>query len=323
MKALTLALAASTLVCAIALVWTLSAPTPPDPRLAQMESDLKAARETIAQLRKDLANRPVASAPAPRLTALNNASSNLNVAPPAPAAATPAGSTGAGALREMIKNPAMRDLLGQQAAVQIETGYARLFAQLQLTDEERAHFKNLLAERAKLEADTGLRMLDSNLSPQQRQQIIAEAERNKKAYDETIRKFLNNDADWNAFQTYEVTRPERTQYETFGRSLFTASGEPLSAQQEDQMIQVMAQARQNPSPEHAQLMKTLSNPVGMTDANLNAFVESQRVQNARAVEQASAFLSPAQLKAFQNYQEQSLQIMKQSIETGRAFLNPR
>lgn len=307
MKPLTIVLAVSTFVCVIALAWVLGTPNPPDPRVAKMESELKEARDTIAQLRRDLANKPVASTSGSLRAGSLNLSPAVASAPGADAPAASAGGTAA-AMREMLKNPAMRDLLSQQQAVQIEIGYARLFEHLQLNDEEKANFKMLLTERAKIEADLGLKLLDAGLTPQQRQQFLADAEKNKTAFDETIRKFLNDDKDWNSFQSYEAVRPERTQYETMGRSAFNASGEPLSVQQEDQLIQLLAQVRQSPPPEQAALLKSMTNPSQMNEANLQTFLEYQRAANTRAQQQAAAFLSPVQLRAFQNYQNQMLEM---------------
>lgn len=318
MKPLTIALAASTLACVLALAWVLGTPAPSDPRVAKLESELKEARDMISQLRRDLANKPVASLPSttsPDTSSLSASRLQLG-APAAPAAPQ----TTSGALREMLKNPAMRDLLGQQQAVQIETSYARLIEQLQLNDEEKAHFKKLLTERAKLEADLGLKLLDSNMTPQQRQQLLAEAEKNKVAYDETIRKFMNNDADWNSFQSYEATRPERMQFETMGRSMFSATGDPLNAQQEDQLIQLLAQTRQNPTPEQAALMKNMTNPAQMSEANLQTYLEYQRATNARALQQAAGFLSQPQLKALQNYQEQQMNLIKNGYQMGSMLM---
>lgn len=314
MKALTIALAVTNIASIIALAWILGTPAPDDPRLARLETDLKEARQTISQLRRDLANRPVSSAPAPTPTA------SPKIATETPAATAPTQGGAAGALREMMKNPAMRDLLGQQQAAQIETGYARLFEYLKLNDEEKAHFKKLLTERAKIEADLGLKMLDPNLTPQQRQQLLAEADKNKRAFDETIRGFLNNDADWNNFQSFEATRPERTQFETMGRGLFAATGEPLNGQQEDQLIQLMAQIRQNPSPEQAALAKNMQNSGAMNDANLKSYLDFQRASNARALEQAASFMSQPQLKALQTYQEQLLSSLESGYRMGSLLM---
>ncbi len=318
MKPLTIALAASTVAAVLALAWVLGTPAAADPRVTKLESELKEARDLVAQLRRDLANKPVAPLPPTGSSTSGLSASRLQLGAPTTEAPTP--TTTSGALREMLKNPAMRDLLGQQQAVQIETSYARLIEGLQMNDEEKAHFKKLLTERAKLEADLGLKLLDSNMTPQQRQQLLAEAEKNKVAYDETIRKFLNNDGDWNTFQTYEATRPERVQFETMGRSMFSATGEPLNAQQEDQLIQLMAQNRQNPSPEQAALMKNMTNPAQMNEANMQTYLEYQRASNARSLQQAAGFLSQAQLKALQNYQEQQMNLIKNGYQMGSMLM---
>jgi DNA replication protein DnaD len=318
MKVLTIALALTNIVSIIALAWVLGTPAPDDPRIGRLEADLKEARQTISQLRRDLANRSVSPAPSP------TSKSSAKIALETPAANPPSAQGGtAGALREMMKNPAMRDLLGQQQAAQIETGYARLFEYLKLNDEEKAHFKKLLTERAKVEADLALKMLDPNLTPQQRQQLLAEAEKNKNAFDQTIRGFLNNDADWNNFQSFEATRPERTQFETMGRSLFAATGEPLTGQQEDQLIQLMAQIRQNPSPEQAALAKSMQSSGSMNETNLQSYLEFQKTSNARALEQAAGFLSPSQLRALQSYQQQLLGNLESGYRMGSLLMQSK
>lgn len=318
MKPLTIVLAASTFLSVIALAWVLGTPTPSDPRVTKLEAELKEARDLISQLRRDLANKPVASASAPGAGTTGLSASRLQLGTPTEPEAAP--TTTGGALREMLKSPAMRDLLGQQQAALVETSYSRLIEHLQLNDEEKAHFKKLLTERAKIEADLGLKLLDTNLTPQQRQQLLVDAEKNKGAFDETIRKFLNNDGDWNTFQNYEVTRPERVQYETMGRSIFSAAGEPLSAQQEDQFIQLMAKVRQSPSPEQAALMKNMTNPAQMTEANLQTFLQYQQASNERALQEAASFLSPTQLKGMKNLQDQQTSQIKNGYQMGSMLM---
>jgi hypothetical protein len=65
MKAITLSLALFSISCLIALAWILGTPAPTDPRVARLETDLKEARQTISQLRRELAEKP---APAPART---------------------------------------------------------------------------------------------------------------------------------------------------------------------------------------------------------------------------------------------------------------
>lgn len=320
MKALTIALAASLFASIVALAWVLATPPPPDPRVARLEADLKEARQTISQLRRDLANRPVTPPPTPSRVG-GGASPDIAGLPAAgPGTPTATSGTGpAGSLQDMMKNPAMRDLLMQQQAVQIETSYARLFEYLQLSDEEKAHFKKLLVERGKLETELGLKMLDPNVTPEQRQKLIAEAEKNKAAYDQTIKGFLNNDSDWSTFQRWEGTKPERTSFESMGRSLFNASGEPLSTQQEDQLITLMAQVRQSPTPEQAALSRMIQDPSQLNDTNFQKMLDYQKSTNQRTLQEAAAFLSPAQLKPLQTYQDQLLETFKTSWQMSSMF----
>jgi hypothetical protein len=320
MKALTIALAASLLASIVALAWVLATPPPPDPRVARLEADLKEARQTISQLRRDLANRPVTPPPAPSRVGGGVPPDMAGATAGSPGTPAAASGTGpAGSLQDMMKNPAMRDLLMQQQAVQIETSYARLFEYLQLSDEEKAHFKKLLVERGKLETELGLKMLDPNVTPEQRQKLIAEAEKNKAAYDQTIKGFLNNDSDWSTFQRWEGTKPERTSFESMGRSLFNASGEPLSTQQEDQLITLMAQVRQSPTPEQAALSRMIQDPSQLNEANFQKMLDYQKATNQRTLQEAAAFLSPAQLKPLQTYHDQLIETFKTSWQLGSMF----
>lgn len=315
MKPLIVLLSATTLGCVIALAWILGTPAPVDPRVASLEADLKEARQTIAQLRKELAAKPVASTPASApATPVAQAAGSLAEAP----AAAP--STGPAALREVLKDPAMRELLSRQQAMQVETSYAGLIEYLKLNDEEKAHFKKLLTDKARLEADQGLKLLDPKITPAEREKIITETEKAKKAFDDTIRAFLNDENDWSTFQNWENTRPERMQFEAMGRSLFNSSGEPLNAQQEDQLIQLMAQSRQSPSPEQKAMLQNLKNPSQMNDGNIKTYLEYQRVTNEATLRQAAGFLSEGQMKSLKNYLDQQLNAAETGFRMGSMLM---
>lgn len=318
MKALTVSLALLSIGCIVALAWVLGTPAPIDPRVAKLETELKEARQTIAQLRRDLADRSTAL-PSPSVAARGSAGVPLSEdsakAPAAGGAFSPfqaSGGKGSTALRDMLKNPAMRAMMEQQQAVQIETSYARLFDQLQLTDEEKAHFKKLLTDRQKAETDLGLKLLDPNLTPAQREQIMAQAEKNKKTYDDAIKTFMNNDSDWGTFQNWEDTKPERTLYDTMGRSLFASSSEPLTPQQEQILLNTMTQVRKTPTPEQAAISKAMQNPTQLNERNLEQMLQMTDQNNKRILEQAATTLTPGQLKTLENYLKQC----REMTETG-------
>lgn len=326
MKALTVSLALLSIGCIVALAWVLGTPAPIDPRVARLEADLKEARQTIAQLRRDLADRPTAL-PSPSVAARGSAGVPLSEdsanAPAAGGAFSPfqaGGGKGSAALRDMLKNPGMRAMMEQQQAVQIETSYARLFDQLQLTDEEKTHFKKLLTDRQKAETDLGLKLLDPNLTPEERKQILAQAEKNKKTYDDAIKTFMNNDSDWGTFQNWEDTKPERTLYDTMGRSLFASSSEPLTQQQEQILLNTMTQVRKSPTPEQLAISQAMRDPTQMNKSNIEQMLKMTGENNKRILEQSATTLTPGQLKTLETYLEQSLKMTKTGLEFSNTML---
>jgi hypothetical protein len=318
MKVITISLALLCISCIIALAWVLGTPAPVDPRMARLEADLKEARQTITQLRRELAEKAALPAPTASASPKIDIASADGSAPNGSPTATPLGGQ-AGALREMLKNPAMRAMMEQQQAMQVEASYARLMDQLQLTDEEKTHFKKLLVDKQKLETELGMKMLDPNLSPEERKQIVAQAEKNKKTYDDAIKTFLNNDGDWNTFQAYEDTKPERSSYDTMGRTLFASSSEPLTQQQEQILMNTMVQVRKSPTPEQAALSKSLQDPSQINTANITRLLEMMKQNNQRILEQSAANMTPGQLKILEQYLAQNLRNTETGLKMGSIF----
>ncbi len=316
MKAIIFSLALFSISCLIALAWILGTPAQIDPRLARLEADLKEARQTISQLRRELAEKP-APAPArtitsaPSIEAPSAAGSPVNGSP----TATPVGGQ-AGALREMLKNPAMKAMMEQQQAMQVDASYARLMEQLQLSDEEKAHFKKLLVDKQKVETDLGMKMLDPNLSPEQRKQIAVQAVQNKKTYDDAIKTFLNNESDWNNFEAYEDAKPERISFDAMGRTLFASSSEPLTQQQEQILINTMTQVRKSPTQDQLELSKSLQDPSQINAANITRLLEMMRQNNQRILEQSATNMTQGQLKTLEQYLSQNLKNTETGLKMG-------
>jgi len=319
MKPITVTLALVCVACIVALSWILATPAPPDPRMAVLEAELKEARQTVLDLKQELSSRP----PPPVPTALANAKvpqPGTDVADALSGKASASAADKGGGLREMLNNPGMRAMMEQQQAIQVEMSYARLFEFLQLSPEEKEHFKKLLTERQKAEMDLGLKMMDPKLTPDQRKQLTAQYEKQKQAFDATIKGFLNDDNDWKTFQHWEDTKPERTQYDMMGRSLFSASSEPLSQQQEQQLVDLMTEVRKTPGSS-----ANIGAQTGMDPTRITAdMIERQMKQyedNAQVVSQrAAAFLSPVQMQTLKSYHEQLKTLSRSSIEMSQRLM---
>lgn len=303
-----------TLASVAAMAWVLGTPAPPDPRVQKLEVELKEAKKTIASLRRELEKREQSLPPPQPL------SRSLSE-PSAPAlAAAPTGQPG---LKDMLTDPKMRAVMEKQQSMQIDMAYARLIQHLGLNDQEKEHFKKLLTGRQKTMMDTSLKLMDPNLTPEQRNSLAQEVDQQKKAFDDTIKAFLNNEEDWRTFQQWEATLPERQQFDMVGRSLFSTSGEPLDATQEQQLIQLMASVRTTPGQGGNLIGKTNMDPSKLTPEFVNQMVGQLEV-NARIVEERAAqFLSPAQLQALSAYHKQTIEMSKSGIEMSRMLMQEK
>lgn len=309
------------------LAWFIARPA--DPRLVRAENELQKAREEIVQLKADMARQQVQAKVAATLPSAPTSASApggasgmqaLSKSAPATAAAADANAKSGGALREMFKSPAMKAMMEQQQAMQVDRGYSRLMAFLNLDETEKEHFKKLLVEREKAQMDLGLKMLDDNLTPEQRKQVTTQLEQQKKTFDDAIKTFLNDENDWKTFQGWEDTKPERTQLDTMGRSLFDAASAPLSAQQEEQLVNLMVQVRKEPS--NLPKMNDPKNfdPQNMTEEMFQKQLQQMEQKARRVEEEAAKFLTPAQLQALASMNKQMRDLSRVGWETTRIMM---
>lgn len=306
-------LGAVSIVSTGAVAWLLATPPSVDPRVIKLESDLKEARQTIAQLKADLAKEST------RRTANITPGGNLNLSQTTNATLATAAPDKQN-LSQLYSTPAMRAVIDQQQAAQIEVGYAQLFEQLRLTPEERANLKDLLTARQKMTTDFSLQLMDPNMTPEKRQELIAELKRQRSVYESSIKEFLNNDTDWDNFAHWENTQPERTQFNTVGRGLFEASAEPLSQDQEQQLIDLMAQVRMSPSSVGGLNDQTGTDPNRLTDEVIAKQLQQIESNNRIVAERAQAFLTPAQQLTLQSYLSQTQTMAKSGIEMSKMIL---
>jgi hypothetical protein len=319
---LTLAVIVSISACG-ALAWLLAKPdlTP------QLKSEVQALRLENTRLKQELeqakrtaaapVQTPVAVATGPG-SAANEVAKDLA----AGAAAAPKRAGGAAAnLREMMSDPGMRAVMEQQQALQIDAGYGRLMTQLGLNDEERAHFKKLLLDREKTQMDGALKLLDPNLSAQERQKLSQDMQARKDAYDDVIKQFLNDAGDFQTFKHWEDTQPERVQFDMMGRPLFSSGSEPLSPVQEQQLIDLMAQVRKSPGAPTDISNPATTNPAQMTPEGIENYIRQLETMHQNVQVQAQGILTPGQLKILGNYLEQTRNMTATGLKMSQLMMN--
>ena len=292
--------------------WMLARPNPLLEEVGELRRELKMAKNEIARLKEAQTTQKVGVA-ATGLTPLS---------PTTPADDHPAPANGPGPnLRKMLEMPAMKEMLKAQNLAQIDMFYGRLFDLFELNPEEKENFKQLLAVRLGAQTELGLKLTDTSLTPEQRQQITDEFQASKAHSDEQIRTFLNFDDDYQTFEHWEDTQPERMGFEMMGgRGHFETAGEPLAADQEEQLIDIMAQVRKAPSQ-----LPDLSQPQNLTPDSITAEQIALQMQkfdrDATLVSQRSAaILSPAQLQALKKFQEQMRAMSEMGLKMSQTIL---
>ena len=286
--------------------WLLARPDPSAKRVAALEVSLKNAEAEVARLKEELAKKPVATLPT---TGPAKGSAGQTAA--APGVDAPAATPGQGAqpsagdrMRNMFKDPGMRALVEQQQLAQIEMLYGRLFDQLGLTPEEKTNFKNLLGARTKAQMDLGLQLMDASLTPAKRKELAEGYKAYQAESDKAIEAFLNNKEDFTLFKRWEGTAGERTKLDMAGRSQFAAINQPLTPQQEEQLIDAMIIARQE-TPGMVNTQDPTAMDVNrMDDSFVDQQMKAMEAADAVALERARAFLTPEQLQAFAKMNEQ-------------------
>lgn len=214
----------------------------------------------------------------------------------------------------MMTNDAMKGMIRAQAKMQLDHQYGRLFAYLNKSPETIEALKNLLMDRQMALMDNGLAFMNGNLSAEERKQKADELKATKEGFDSKIAALLGAD-DYDAFKQYEDTQPERMQVEMAKMSI-SGSGEPLTEQQEYDLVNAMHQARTNSA-----TMSALMNPNAAPDPaqfsgeGMKKMVESMDQMQKAYAAAAQKILTPAQYAAYEKHQEQQ----KQMNEIGLKF----
>lgn len=207
------------------------------------------------------------------------------------------------AMAEMMKNPAMREMIKQQQIAQLDLQYGNLFKRFQLSDEEKANFKQLIAERMQAEMDMGLDFMEGGKSKPERDAALKTMTDAKAASDAKIKTFLNSDEDYKTFQDWEDSKPERMQL-SMGAANFASAGEPLSSQQEDQLVAAMKQARTSVKDLPDMTKPQNADPLNFTPVMTERLMASFDKQAQQVLATAAGFLTPRQIEALKALQQQ-------------------
>jgi hypothetical protein len=219
----------------------------------------------------------------------------------------------------LLKDPKMKEMIKNQQKLYIgpmvDKSYSALFQKLNLTPDQSATLKDLLEKKMMVGADVGTSMLDSSLDAAKRKELTNQIKTETEAFDTQIKEFLGSE-NYQAFQSYEKTVPDRMTLGQFNDQL-TAGGTPMTSIQQDQLIQAMNEERSGfkwtvDLSQQNSAAKDLSS--AFTEDNINRYVQEKERFDQQFLQRAQNILAPDQMKAFQDFQKGQLIMQKTSMQ---------
>jgi hypothetical protein len=220
--------------------------------------------------------------------------------------------------RKMLENPAAKSMMSQETKVSVALMYQDFIDGMKLSKEEGDYFRNLLAREVGDQQELGVKMMEA--SPEERKVLAEDSKKRSRETQQEIKKFLNNEDDYNAFIAYKNRIPERQQRDGI-RTAMTTKGVPLDAAVEAKLIDAMFRARTGAE------ASNLSGPEaveGLANGDLVAnFEKSWMAQQEFLGNETKELLSPDQEAAFQEYRQQMKEMQLMQIKMAEQMISEK
>lgn len=218
-------------------------------------------------------------------------------------------------IRKMWDNPAGKAMMNQGVKVAIAMQYEDFIESMDFTKDEAEHFKSLLAKQMSGQQELGMKMMSA--TPEEIEALSDELEKRKKEVDAEIETFLNSEQDFAAYENYTERLPERQQLDGI-RAVMASQNAAMDEATEAKLVEAMHEARTNSS------MPDMSGADSMKDLAsgnlLESFDRNWDAQNEALIRSSSDFLSPAQVDALKQYQEQMKDMQRAGIEMAEKMM---
>jgi RNA polymerase sigma factor (sigma-70 family) len=201
-------------------------------------------------------------------------------------------------LAGMMKNPQMKEVMRMQQKMMLEQSFGPMFKSLNRPENEVDALKDLLLQRQLALMDAGMSAMSG--SDEERKAAAETTKTLKEDCDKKIKDLLDPQ-DYEVFQQYDQTAPERMQIQMFKGTL--PADAMLTDQQESDLIAAMYEERKAIPP--SSLMNNKSpDPSQFTEENIAEALKQMEQLQQRYAERAAAILTPAQLEQFTKWQQQ-------------------
>jgi len=226
----------------------------------------------------------------------------------------------------LLKDPAMREMMQKQQFQALDRNIKQLVnAQLQkklnLSAEQTEQLRDLLRRKQLPAVELLMALMSGQLDQEQATAMGLRAKAERTAADAEIRNLLGKES-YDYFDRYERSDPERGRVRGF-RSQFADAGQPLSLEQEQQLIAAMYDERQkfrftidydDPSSfDYTHLDDYFS------EENMNRFFTEREQLNEQTLARVQTILTPDQLPEFERLLREHLERGKTTVRMTQAL----
>ncbi len=224
------------------------------------------------------------------------------------------------AMADMMQDPAMHDMMKTQMRTGVEMLYNDLFDLMELDDATRDVAMEILIDRTMIGMEFGLAAMAGTEIPEgESARMTAEMGDAHQASEDALKELLGTEQ-YEVFERYEMSQPERQLLKTLGPQL-RSGGMPLSEEAEASLMDVMFEERMNfdyavdfSDP------KAAANPATMTKAHSDHYFMQQEQLHEKVLLRADSILSPEQTEVLRSSLEQQRTFEKMSMEMGLKML---
>ncbi len=236
---------------------------------------------------------------------------------------------GANPFANMFKDPKMKEMIksSQKAFIgpMIDKQYGALFQQLNLTPDQSAALKDLLQKKMLAGADAGMSMMDGSLDAAQRADLAKQMKSETDDYDAQIKQFLG-DANYQQFQDYEKTAPDRMAVSQFSDQL-AGGATPLSPDQQQQLVQMMSDARNGFkwTTDYNNNNNALNGDYAsmFSEDKIAQFAKEKEQLDQQILNQARQFLTAEQLQSLEQFQTSQRELQITGMKMAAQMFAPK
>jgi len=222
-------------------------------------------------------------------------------------------------MAEMMKDPAMKEMIKQQMRSSMDLLYRDLFDMLGLGSDKQDQLSKLLADRSSAGMDLGLAMMGGKKPSKEEMKEKTDAlKAQTDVSDKAIKDLLGEDA-YSKFEVYEKSQPERQQLKALSGQL-KDKGLTLSEQAETQLMDAMYQERTNFQYDVDLGDQKDFNMDKFTQENMERYAGQQAALQEKIFARAGTILSPEQLSVFAESQKQQAAMAKAGMEMGMKMM---